>query len=63
MHFVYSGNFTAQAECTQFDYIRMVMGIHAEEFCWRLAPGESFQAPEAVMTYSDQGLGKMTRSL
>lgn len=62
MHFVYSGNFTAQAERTQFDYIRMVMGIHAEEFCWRLAPGESFQAPEAVMTYSDQGLGKMTRS-
>ncbi len=63
MHFVYSGNFIVQAELTQFDYVRMVMGIHGEDFCWRLAPGESFQAPEVVMTYSESGFGKMTRSL
>lgn len=63
MHFVYSGNFIAQAERTQFDYIRMVMGIHPDGFCWRLAPGESFQAPETVMTYSGSGFGKMSRSL
>lgn len=63
MNFVYSGNFIAQAERTHFDYVRMVMGIHAEEFCWNLAPGENFQAPEAVMIYSDSGFGKMTRSL
>lgn len=63
MHFVYSGNFAAQAERTQFDYVRMVMGIHAGDFCWRLEPGEAFQAPEVVMTYSDCGLGKMSRSL
>ncbi len=63
MHFVYSGNFIAQAERTHFDYVRMVMGIHSEEFCWNLAPGEDFQAPETVLTYSDRGFGKMTRSL
>ena len=63
MHFVYSGNFIAQTERTQFDYVRMVMGIHADDFCWRLYPGEKFQAPEVIMTYSDSGLGKMTRSL
>ncbi len=63
MHFVYSGNFIAQTEVTQFDRVRMVLGIHQEDFCWRLAPGESFQAPEAVMIYSDCGLGKMSRSL
>lgn len=62
MNFVYSGNFIAQAEITQFDRVRMVMGIHGEDFCWNLAPGESFQTPEAVMTYSDCGLGKMSRS-
>ena len=62
MHFVYSGNFMAQAEVTQFDRVRMVMGIHPEDFCWNLTSGEAFQAPEVVMTYSDCGLGKMTRS-
>ncbi|MDD7738844.1 MAG: alpha-galactosidase [Lachnospiraceae bacterium] len=62
MNFVYSGNFIAQAELTQFHQIRMVMGIHSEEFCWKLAPGETFVAPEAVMVYSSEGLGKMTRS-
>lgn len=63
MHFVYSGNFIAQAERTHFNFVRMVMGIHAEGFCWRLLPGESFQSPETVMTYSGSGFGKMSRSL
>lgn len=61
MHFVYSGNFIAQTERTQFDMVRMVMGISAEEFCWQLAPGESFQAPEVILVYST-GLGRMSRS-
>ena len=40
----------------------MVMGISAEEFCWQLTPGSSFQAPEVVCVYSSEGLGKMSRS-
>ncbi|MCD7957081.1 MAG: alpha-galactosidase [Lachnospiraceae bacterium] len=62
MNFVYSGNFAARVMKDQFDRIRMVMGIHPERFCWKLAPGEEFQAPEVVLVYSDEGLGKMTRS-
>lgn len=62
MHFVYSGNFIAQAERTQFDAVRMIMGIHPENFGWKLEPGTEFQAPEVVMTFSGEGLGKMTRS-
>ena len=61
MHFVYSGNFLAQAELSQFDSIRMTMGIHPENFVWKLEQGESFAAPEVVMTYSAEGLGGMTR--
>lgn len=63
MHFVYSGNFLGQVERTQYDSVRMVMGIHSEEFLWNLKPKTSFQAPEVVMVYSGEGLGKMTRSL
>ena len=62
MNFVYSGNFLAQAEQSQFDSIRMMMGIHPDNFCWELKEGDVFQAPEAVMVYSDRGLGKMTRT-
>ena len=62
MHFVYSGNFLAQAELTQYDSVRMVMGIHKDQFGWVLSPGEDFQAPEVILTYSGEGLGKMSRS-
>lgn len=62
MNFVYSGNFIAQAEKSQFDSVRMTMGIHPEGFTWKLEPGECFTAPEVVMVYSDEGLGKMTRT-
>lgn len=62
MNFVYSGNFKAQAEVSQFDRVRMSMGIHPENFCWKLEPTESFQAPEVVMVYSDKGLDGMTTS-
>lgn len=60
MNFVYSGNFRAQAEVTQFDSVRMTMGIHPENFCWRLESGDSFQAPEVVMVYTDRGFDAMT---
>ena len=62
MNFVYSGNFIAQAEKSQFDSVRMTMGIHPEGFTWKLEPGEKFTAPEVVMAYSAEGLGKMTRT-
>ncbi len=62
-HFAYSGNFIGQAERDQFGQVRVVMGIHPEDFSWKLEPGESFQAPEVELTYSSLGLGGMTRTL
>lgn len=63
MHFVYSGNFLGQIEKTQFDTIRAVMGIHSDNFQWKLQSGETFTAPEVVLTYSGEGIGQMTRNL
>ena len=42
--------------------VRLVMGIHPRGFCWTLEPDASFQTPEAVLVFSDQGLGGMTRT-
>ncbi len=63
MHFVYSGNFIAQAEMRQQELVRVVMGIDTESFGWKLGPGESFQTPEAVLAYSSTGLDGMTHAL
>ena len=62
MNFVYSGNFLGQVEMHQQGQLRMVMGINPTDFCWNLAEGESFQAPEVVMVYSHVGLNGMTHA-
>lgn len=59
---VYSGNFVASVELNQFNQIRAVMGINSVNFKWKLNSLDSFQTPEAVLIYSDNGLGGMTRN-
>ena len=62
MNFVYSGNFMAQIEGNQFGSMRALMGIHPQDFCWKLEPGEAFQAPEVICVYSAEGIGGMSRT-
>ncbi|WJP98985.1 alpha-galactosidase [Geobacillus stearothermophilus] len=59
---VYSGNFLAQVEVDTYDVTRVLMGIHPFQFRWKLYPTESFQTPECVMVYSDQGLNGMSQT-
>ncbi|MCR5330095.1 MAG: alpha-galactosidase, partial [Lachnospiraceae bacterium] len=61
-NFVYSGNFIAQAEKSQFDTVRVMIGINPVDFCWNLKPGEEFQAPEVISVYSGEGIGNMSRT-
>lgn len=58
---VYSGNFAIETECSYYDCARVVMGINPVDFAWRLEPGETFTTPEAVLVYSPDGLGGMSR--
>ncbi len=60
MNLVYSGNFVAYAEVNGFENTRLAIGIDPFQFQWTLAPGESFQTPEAVLVFSNQGLGAMS---
>ena len=59
---VYSSNFTAQCEVDFNRSTRVIMGINPDDFGWTLAPGESFYSPEAVLVYSNAGLGEMSRT-
>lgn len=58
---VYSGSFSAQVEVDQYNTTRVTMGLNPFDFSWLLEPGQSFQTPEAVMVFSAEGLGGMSR--
>ncbi|WP_088102040.1 alpha-galactosidase [Halalkalibacter urbisdiaboli] len=59
---VYSGNFLAQVEVDTYNVTRVMMGINPFQFKWKLSPNETFQTPECVMVYSDQGLNGMSQA-
>lgn len=59
---VYSGNFTGQVEVDSYCNTRVSMGINPFDFSWLLEPGEKFQTPEVAITYTDRGLGHMSRT-
>ena len=58
---VYSGNFTAGAERNSYNGVRAYIGINPTDFQFVLENGDSFQTPEAVLVYSANGLGEMSR--
>lgn len=59
---VYSCNHLCEIEVDFNDSSRVMMGIDPSDFGWTLSPGEEFYSPEAVLVYSDEGLGGMSRT-
>ena len=60
--FVYSGNFSIQAEVSQTDLTRLTVGIQDTQFEFHLDSGESFTAPEVILSFSENGLGQLSRN-
>ena len=60
--FVYSGNHKFEVEKDQFAQTHVNIGINNFNFNWELKPKDSFQTPEVLMTYSNQGLNKMSQA-
>jgi alpha-galactosidase len=60
VNFIYSGSFLGVAYVDNADNTRLSIGMNPNVFNWRLLPGEHFQAPEAVMVFSDRGLNGMS---
>ena len=60
---VYSGNFVARVECDMYMSARVQLGINPFMFSWLLNPGDTFETPEAVMSYSPNGLNGMSQKL
>lgn len=56
----YSGNFRAECEADSFGMTRVRMGINPAGFSWKLGAGESFDTPEAILCWSETGLGGLS---
>ncbi len=61
MLLLYSGNYAADVEADQYGTARAMIGINPENFSWALAPGETFQTPEALVLFSPEGLSGLSR--
>lgn len=59
---VYSGDFKISAEKDHYGNTRFLAGLNPETFSWKLDTGESFVTPEALLVYSNEGLGGMSRA-
>ena len=57
---VYSGNFKASVHVDHNRTSRVFLGLNDVDFAWKLTPGETFHTPEAVVVYSEDGLGGMS---
>ena len=60
---IYSGNHYEAIEVNPYKKTRLVTGINPTQFAFTLAPGEEFEAPEAVMTFSKNGHEGMSHNM
>lgn len=60
---IYSGNHYEAAEVSSYGKLRITTGINPQSFCWKLAAGADFTAPEAVMAYSHRGYNGMSQCM
>ena len=61
--FVYSGDFEARVEKSFSGKLRVLMGLNRDTFSWCLESGETFYTPETILTYSAEGMNKLSQNL
>ena len=59
---IYSGNHYGFTELNSHELLRVGIGISPHCFEWKLKNGESFETPEAVMTFSEKGFNGLSNN-
>ena len=62
INLVYSSSFVLKAEGTESGDTLITGGINDFDFEWKLGAGECLETPEAVIAFSDEGVGGMSRA-
>ncbi len=60
INLVYSGNHLEEFNVSSYGQLRINAGIDSYDFDYEVKPGESFTTPEAVVSYSTQGLNGLS---
>lgn len=60
---IYSGNHYSAVEGSPSGTTRVMSGINPHCFNWVLDPKQSFEAPQAVLTYSSKGINRMSQNM
>ncbi|MCM1040496.1 MAG: alpha-galactosidase [Ruminococcus sp.] len=60
---IYSGNHYEAVEVNSYGKTRFVSGINPQSFLFMIEPGECFEAPEAVMSFSHEGYNGLSRHM
>ena len=61
INLVYSSSFVLKVQGTEQGNTVVTGGINDFDFSWSLKPGEVFETPEAVIAFSNNGIGGMSR--
>ncbi len=59
---IYSGNFEANVQVDTYNTTRVQMGINSSTFKWILSPNETFQTPEALICFSNNGINGLSNT-
>jgi len=59
---IYSGNHKESIEVSPFGKTRLLTGINDQMFRWIVPPKGSFASPEAILTFSGEGIGKASNN-
>ncbi len=60
---IYSGNHYEAVDVNGYGKTRLVTGINPQSFCYQIEPEGAFEAPEAVMAYSNKGFNGMSQCM
>ena len=60
---LYSGSHYGCAQRNAYGSVRLVQGMGVDGFTWQLRHGESLDAPQAVLAFSDAGFGGVSRCM
>lgn len=60
---IYSGNHYEAAQMSAYGKTRFISGINPRNFTYLLSEGETFETPEAVMTYSEEGFRRLSKNM
>ena len=63
MSLLYSGGFEGSVEKDQMNQTRMLLGLQPEQLRYPVKQGETFIIPEVIMTYSQEGLNRLSQNL